>query len=132
MTGGSDMFQRVEETDWLYHRGRWSRVKRAHQRIHPQYPRKRPRCMPLRATLRGRYRRWCHFGPLSPPPGYAGILVTAYAYTGQEKAPEYLIKVDSISRDEIIYAEDFPDLLDVLRSLAPLASNGIFVDAYGR
>lgn len=126
------MFQHVEETDWLYHRGKWSRVKRTYQRIRSQYPRKRPRCMPLRATLRGRYRRWCHLGPLSPPPGYAGILVTAYSYIGQEKASEYLIKVDSISRDEIIYVEDFPDLLEILDLLAPLVSNGIFVDAYGR
>jgi len=53
-----------------------------------------------------------------------------YLYTGNEKAPEYLIKVFSISRNEIIYAEDFPDVLEVLKPLALLASNGIFVDAY--
>ena len=55
-----------------------------------------------------------------------------YSYMGNEKAPEYLVKVFSISQTETIYVEDLPHLLEVLNLLAPLASNGIFVDAYGQ
>ena len=111
----------LKETVWFYHRGNWSKLIRSRQHTQSPY---------ARASLQGRYRRWCQLGPPSPSSSYSGIVVTVYLYTGNEKAPEYLIKVFSICRNEIIYAEDFPDVLEVLKPLALLASNGIFVDAY--
>ncbi len=121
-----------EETVWFYHRERWSRMRRVRHHTQLQNSSTQTRCLHWRASLRRRYKRWCHLGPVSPPSNYSGVIATVYSYAGNEKAPEYLIKVAAISHDEIIYVEDFPDLLAVLDLLASLVSNGIFVDAYGQ
>jgi hypothetical protein len=126
------MFANFDENAWLYHRGEWSRIK------NPLYDARwpgasaPPRRPTWRQILRDYRRKWGDLGPTSALPNYYGILVSVYSYTGDGKAPEYLIRIIAVSADEVIYSQDLPDLLEVLTLLAPLASNGIFTDAYMR
>lgn len=126
------MFANFNENVWLYHRGEWSRIKNPLYDVRSPSASAPPRRPTWRQILRQYSRKWCDFGPTPTLSNYYGILVSAYSYTGDGKAPEYLIRIVSISADEVIYAQDLPDLLEVLTLLAPLASNGIFTDVYGR
>ncbi len=122
------MLPNVGEKARLYHRGKWSMIK------NPLYNTQ----LTYAATQRQSWRQmlqeynqiWGTLGPAVSPANYTGILVYIYSYTGDKRAPEYLIRIASLGNDEIMYAHDFPDLLAVLTLLAPVVSSGIFSDAY--
>ncbi len=63
-------------------------------------------------------------------PNYNGILAFAYSYTGDGEAPGYLVRILTTGSDEAVFAQDLPDLLEILSMLAPIVSTGIFADIY--
>ena len=128
--GGSKMSPSSNEKSWLYHRGSWSKIR------NPLYDARFPHHITAsrppvwRQILREYNRKLCSLGPVLPPRTYSGILVTAYAYSGKNKVPAYLIRIVSSGLAEIIYVQDIPDLMEVLALLAPIVSDGIFAEAY--
>src|SRR5438105_7573521 len=119
------MFPNFNEKTWLYHRGKWSRIDNPlydAQLTYADFPRRTT----WRQILRDYNHNWGNLGPAVPHAYYSGILVHTYCYTGDKKAPEFLIRIISLGNDEVIYAQDFPDLLEVLALLAPLVTSGIF------
>ena len=120
-----------QKTIWSYHRGKWSRVRCIHRRVYFRQPHNAD--WSAQEGHRGQYQRWCRLGPVRVSTRYAGVLVVAYSYTGsvkREDIPEFLVRINSLCGDEVVYAPDLPDLLGVLSLLSPLVSNGIFGDAY--
>ncbi len=124
------MSPNFNEKAWLYHRGKWSRIKNPLHDVELAYAAAAPRRLTWRQILREYNRRWGNLGPTMPSAKYAGILVYTYSYTGDKQAPKYLIRIVSIVNDDVMFAQDFPDLLEVLNLLAPVVSCGIFADAY--
>ena len=124
------MLPNVGEKAWLYHRGQWSMIKNLIYDEQLTYVASHRQSW--RQILREYNQIWAKLGPAVYPANYSGILVYVYSYTGDRKAPEYLIRIASLGNNEIMYAQDFPDLLAVLTLLAPVVSSGIFSDAYTR
>lgn len=124
------MFPNLYEKAWLYHRGAWSRIKNPLYNAQSPYANTSPHRATWRQILREYDRQWGNLGPTAPPTNYPGVLVYAYSYTGEKKAPQYLIRIVSLGNDEVLYAQEIPDLLEVLSLLAPVVSCGIFSDAY--
>jgi hypothetical protein len=127
VTGGNSMFRNIQEHAWLYRRGRWSRIK------NPFYTTQSDNAsesLHWRKLLRDYAHIWSSLGPTPTSSNYASILVFIYSYTGKRRAPQYLIRVTAIGMNEIIYTQDFPDLLELLLLLAPIVSAGILSDVY--
>lgn len=124
------MFPNFNEKAWLYHRNAWSEIKNPLYDSQLPGASAAPRRPNWRQILREYNRKWANLGPIPPPPNYSGILVSAYSYSGDRKSPGYMIRIVSLGPDEVIYAQDLPDLLEVLALLAPVVSNGIFANAY--
>ncbi len=124
------MSNRSKENAWFYHRGEWTRTKNSLRNLGSLLTSNNPRYATRRQSLREYDRVWLDLGPTPIPSDYSGLLSSIYSYTGNGKAPEYLIRIISLSSEEVIYVEDFPDLLELLTLLTPLVSNGIFADAY--
>lgn len=111
------MLPNIRENAWLYRRGKWLKIRNLiydEQSMHAA-----PTRQSWRQILREYRQLWGTLGPAISPTNYPGIHVYIYSYTGDSKAPEYLIRIVSLGNDEIIYAQDFPDLLGVLAWLAP-------------
>jgi hypothetical protein len=134
--GDTDMSERVnsylEERAWLFHRGKWIRIK------NPIYRRELvdAPAPPGRQTFRkvlGKYNVRCWIlGPDFLFPYYTGTLVFAYRRDVEGEGPEYLIWIDTIKLVSIIFAQDLPDLLSVLALLAPSIHIDVLVDVYKR
>jgi hypothetical protein len=115
---------------WLYHRGKWSKINNPLPDTQDRRSAAASRRTAWRRILQEYDRLWINLGPAVPPSNYSGPLVQVYSYTGEGKAPQYLIRIVCISSDEAIYAQDLPDTLEVLTLLVPMVSCGIFTDAY--
>jgi hypothetical protein len=122
------MLTNIRENAWLYRRGKWLVIKNLIYDEQLTYA--APVRQSWRQILREYRQLWGTLGPAISPTKYSGIHVYIYSYTGDRKAPDYLIRIVSLGNDEIIYAQAFPDLLGVLALLAPTVSGGIFSDAY--
>ncbi len=121
-----NMNDTLKDHTWFYQSGEWSVIKNSE----PLLTSTNPRYTTRRQSL-GEYNRvWLKLGPEPIPYDYSGLLASVYSYTGSGKAPRYLVRIVSLSSEEVIYVEDFPDLLEILTLLTPLVSNGIFADAY--
>lgn len=124
------MFTKFDKKTWLYHRGEWSRINNPLYDAQLTYA-DFPRHTTWRQALKDYNRNWGNLGPVVlPHVYYTGIRVRIYCYTGNKKMPEFLIRIISLRDDELIYAQDLPDLLEVLDLLAPLVTSGVFSDAY--
>lgn len=122
------MLPNIREYAWLYHRGKWLMIRNLIYDVQLTYA--APIRQSWRQILREYNQIWGTLGPAVSPANYSGIHVYIYSYSGDRKAPEYLIRIVSLGNDEILYAQDLPDLLGVLALLAPMVSSGIFSDAY--
>lgn len=118
--------QRMNEKAWLFHRGTWKQIK------NPLPSRESPDVIDRRQSLYEYRRRWWTFGPTFLYPDYSGLLLYTYIYEGTRDLPTFLIWMNACGLSEIIYAQDLPDLLEILDRLAPLVITGIFVDVYKR
>jgi hypothetical protein len=117
---------------WLYHRGKWSTIN------DPLFGEELPTFRasgPRRQTLR---RFFCGYqltpwmlGPTFLRPVYSGSLVYVYIHEEARKA-RYLILIEAPQTSEIVYAQDLPDTLELLRLLAPIVETDILVDIYRR
>ncbi len=70
-------------------------------------------------------------GPTFLRPVYSGSLVYVYIHEEARKA-RYLILIEAPQTSEIVYAQDLPDTLELLRLLAPIVETDILVDIYRR
>jgi hypothetical protein len=122
------MLPNIREYAWLYRRGEWLKIRNLI--YDEQFMHAAPTRQSWRQILREYRQIWGTLGPAISLTNYSGIHVYVYSYTGDRKAPEFLIRIVSMGNDEIIYAQDLPDLLGVLALLSPLVSSGIFSDAY--
>ena len=123
------MFNKTDRKTWLYHRGEWSRTNNPLHNAQQTYT-DFPQQTTWRQALRDYNRNWGNLGPVVPHAYYSGIRVRVYCYTGDRKMPEFLIRIISLRNDTVIYAQDLPDLVEVLALLAPLVTTGIFSEAY--
>ena len=57
-------------------------------------------------------------------------MLYTYTYEGTRNLPRFLIWMNALGMSEIIYAQDLPDLLEILACLAPLVLSGFFVYVY--
>lgn len=123
------MFNKFDQKTWLYHRGAWSRIN------NPLYNAQLadtdfPQQTTWRQALRDYKRNWGNLGPVIPHAYYSGIRVRIYCSSGNKKLPEFLIRIISLGNDTVIYAQDLPDLVEVLGLLSPLVTTSIFSEAY--
>lgn len=117
---------------WLFHRGEWSIIS------DPLFGEEiaifrasGPRRQNLRRFFCGyRLTSW-KLGPTFLRPAYSGSLVYVYVHEKTRKA-QYLILIEVLYTSEIVYAQDLPDTLELLRSLAPIVETDILVDIYRR
>lgn len=120
------------EKAWLFHRGEWSIIS------DPLFGEEiaifrasGPRRQNLRRFFCGyRLTSWT-LGPTFLRPAYSGSLVYVYMHEKTRKA-QYLILIEVLYTSEIVYAQDLPDTLELLRSLAPIVEADILVDIYRR
>jgi hypothetical protein len=75
------------------------------------------------------YTQW-HLGPTPLLPHYPGTLVYVYNYRGERKAPTFLIWIDTVHVGVIVYAQELPDLLELLSMLTHIVLVGILEDAH--
>ena len=114
----------ANEKVWLFHRGTWTKI------TNPLDGRETPDTYYRRQSLKEYTHKWWEWGPTFLYPNYSGLLVYTYTYSGTRNLPKYLIWINGIGQNRTIYAQDLPDLLEVLALLAPLVLTGIFVDIY--
>jgi hypothetical protein len=117
---------------WLFHRGKWSAIK------NPLFGEELPTFLasgPRRQTLR---RFFCGYqltpwtlGPTFLQPDYSGFLVYVFVHEEMRKAG-YLILIEASDASEIVYAQDLPDMFELLRMFAPIVEIGILEDIYRR
>lgn len=119
-----------DEKAWLYHRGKWSRIKNPLYNVAAPENLSTSERKSWRRILGEYNRKWWHLGPANLSSLYSGTLVYTYAYNGGERMPEYLIWIDTTGPSGIIYAQDLPDLLVILNILAPIVMTDIFTEAY--
>jgi hypothetical protein len=116
------------ERAWLFHRGRWSKIKNPlyqHDAYHHTDQH-------LQDLLQDYDHQWWTLGPVFLLPHYSGLLIYTYRRNEETKGPEYLVWIDAIEGSEILFVHDLPDLLDILSLLTPMVNLGILVDAYRR
>ena len=116
----------TNEKAWMRHRGKWIEI------ANPLYGIDSPDANDRRQSLREYRRKWWTVGPTFLYPDYHGILIYTYIYEGRRNLPAYMIWVHAMGQDMALYAQEFPDLLDVLNSFTSLVLIGIFVDLYRR
>lgn len=116
----------TNEKAWMRHRGKWIEI------TNPLYGIDSPDTNDRRQSLREYRRKWWTVGPTFLYPDYHGILIYTYIYEGRRNFPAYMIWVHAMGQDMALYAQEFPDLLDVLNSFTSLVLIGIFVDLYRR
>ena len=110
----------------VYHRGRWLWIK------NPLTDEGADDAVERRQSMHQYKRRWWALGPVYLYPNYTGILVSTYAYIGPKKIPGFLIWIKAIGMNARFYAQDLPDLMEVLSFLAPIVFTGILTDFYQR
>ena len=110
----------------LYHRGRWLRIS------NPLTDEASAGAVDRRQSLHHYQRRWWNLGPVYLYPNYTGILVSTYAYIGTKKLPGFLVWIKATGMNATFYAQDLPDLMEVLSFLAPIVFTGMLTDAYQR
>ena len=116
----------TNEKAWLFHRGKWTKIK------NPLYGKEAPDAVDRRRSVEDYRRKWWKLGPAYLYPNYTGIVLSTYAYVGTRNLPEFLIWIRAIGMSTTLYAQDLPDLLQVLASLAPIVLTSMFTDLYQR
>lgn len=116
----------------LFHRGRWIDINDplSGEEL-PTFLASGPRRQNLRRFFCGYELTPWKLGPTFLRPAYSGLLVYVYIHEEQRKA-QYLILIEADQASEIIYAQDLPDILELLRWLAPIIETDILVDIYRR
>ena len=121
----------LNEKAWMVHRGRWTRIKNSLYRkassSHAAYHEHQS----LYHILQDYYQLW-NLGPTFLLPDYTGVLIYTYTHNGAGKGPEFLIWIDTTGPNEIIFAQDLPDLLSILALLTPIVHLDILVAVYKR
>jgi len=110
----------------LYHRGKWHWINNPLNWEEP------PDIIDRRQSAQIYSRKWWKLGPTYLYPNYTGILISTYAYVGPGNFPGFLIWIHAVGMSTRFYAQDLPDLLEVLSLLAPVVSTGILADVYQR
>ena len=120
------------EKSWLFHRGEWLSIDDplSGEDV-PTFRASGPRRQSLRRTFRGYELTPWQLGPTFLQPEYSGSLVFVYVHKRAHKA-RYLILIEASHASEILYAQDFPDVLELLQSLAPIVECDMLVDFYRR
>lgn len=111
----------------VYHRGNWLWIKNPFNGEEES-----PDVIDRRQSALYYKRKWWKLGPTYLYPNYTGIVISTYAYVGTQNIPAFLIWIHSVGMSTKLYAQDLPDLLEVLSLLAPLVFTGILADAYQR
>ena len=117
---------------WLFHRGKWIAINDplSGEEL-PIFLASGPRRQNLRRFFCGYEITSWTLGPTFLRPDYSGSLV--YVYVNEEKRKaQYLILIEADRTSEIIYAQDYPDILEMFRRLAPVIETDILVDIYRR
>lgn len=117
---------------WLFHRGQWIAINDplSGEEL-PIFLASGPRRQNLRRFFCGyKITSWT-LGPTFLRPAYSGSLVYVYIHEEERKA-QYLILIEADRTSEIIYAQDYPDILELFRWLAPVIETDILVDIYRR
>jgi len=120
------------EKAWLFHRGKWSTINDPlfGEEI-PIFRASGPRRQTLRRFFCGYQLTPWMLGPTFLRPVYSGSLVYVYVHENTRKA-RYLILIEALHTSEIVYAQDLPDIIELLHLLAPIIETDIFVDIYRR
>ena len=117
---------------WLYHRGKWSTINDPlFGKELPLFRASGPRRQAHRRFFGGYQLTAWMLGPTFLRPVYSGSLVYVYMQEKTRKA-RYLILIEAPHTSEIVYAQDLPDTLEILRLLAPIVEIDILVDIYRR
>lgn len=118
---------------WLFHKGQWFTID---DPLTQQRQHNGPTNGSTRRTSQSAFRGYAltswTLGPTFLQPDYSGFLVYVYAYVGLARKPLYLILLEGAGTHEIVYAEELPDLLEFLRSFAPVVQTAFLIDIYGR
>lgn len=127
-------FLQTEKTEksWLFHRGEWFSIDDplSGEDV-PIFRASGPRRQTLRRIFHGYKLTPWKLGPTFLQPDYSGSLVFVYIHERARKA-QYLLLIEAPHTSEILYAQDFPDVLELLRSFAPIIECDILVDIYRR
>lgn len=117
---------------WLFHRGKWSDIK------DPLFGEELSTFLASGPRRQHHRRYFCGYvltpwmlGPTFLWPAYEGSLAYVYLHEEIRKA-RYLILIETNHTSEIIYAQDLPDTIELLRWLAPIVETDILVDIYRR
>lgn len=116
----------VKNKALVYHRGRWLWIN------DPLTDEESAGAVDRRQSMHHYRRRWWNLGPVSLYPNYTGILISTYAYIGTKNLPGFLVWIKAIDMSARFYAQDLPDLMEVLSLLAPIVLTGILTDVYQR
>lgn len=108
----------------VYHRGKWLWIE------NPLNGEELAYVVERRRSAQEYRRRWWNLGPVYLYPNYTGILISTYAYTGTRNLPGFLIWIHAMGVGTEFYAQDLPDLLEVLSLLAPIVVTGILTNVY--
>jgi len=116
----------VKNKALVYHRGKWLWIR------NPITGEESPDAVDLRQSAQIYRRKWWKLGPAYLYPNYTGILISTYAYIGPRNLPGFLIWIHALNMSAKFYAQDLPDLLEILSLLAPVVFTGILADVYQR
>jgi hypothetical protein len=78
------MLPNIHENAWLYHRGKWSKIRNLIYDVQLTYA--TPHRQSWRQILRENNQIWGTLGPAVSPAIYSGIHVYIYSHTGNRKA----------------------------------------------
>lgn len=117
---------------WLFHRGEWFTIN------NPLSGEELLFFLASGARRQTLRRFFCGYeltewtlGPTFLQHDYSGILVYVFVHEENRKATYmFLVNTDGITG--IVFAQDLPDMLELLRMFAPLVEIGILVDIYRR
>jgi|GEM_PF-2858112 len=117
---------------WLYHRGKWSTINDPlFGEEFSIFRASGPRRQAHRRFFCGYHLNPWMRGPTFLRPVYGGFLVYVYIHEKTRKA-RYQILIEAPHTSEIVYGQDLPDILELLRLLAPIVEADILVDIYRR
>ncbi len=120
------------ENAWLFHRSKWSTIDNPLVGLEtPIFRASGSRHRKLRRVFSGYELTSWTLGPTFLQPYYSGYLVYVFLNEEARKA-HYLLLVETPQSNEIVYAQDLPDMFDLLQWLAPIVQTSILVDLYQR
>lgn len=117
---------------WLFHRSKWSAIDNPLVGLEiPNFRASGPRRRKLRRVFSGYELTSWTLGPTFLQPFYSGYLVYVFLNAEARKA-HYLLLIESPQSNEIVYAQDLPDMFDLLQWLAPIVQTAMLVEVYQR